>query len=89
MKKTYWIRRTHLFRSDEYECSSCRNCTDKPLKTCPFCGMSMRGLKHDPFDADEMEILDDIFEKTETWARVTYHRARLKIIERLGDTNEK
>ena len=30
-----------------------------------------------------------IFEKTETWARVTYHRARLKIIERLGDKNEK
>ena len=30
-----------------------------------------------------------IFEKTETWARVTYHRAKLKIIERLGDKNEK
>ena len=30
-----------------------------------------------------------IFEKTETWARVTYHRARLKIIERLGNKNEK
>ena len=30
-----------------------------------------------------------IFKKKETWARVTYHRARLKIIERLGDKNEK
>jgi len=27
--------------------------------------------------------------KSETWARVTYYRARIKIIERLGDTNEK
>ncbi len=26
-----------------------------------------------------------IFAKTETWARVTYHRARLKIQERMGD----
>ena len=26
-----------------------------------------------------------IFGKTETWARVTYHRARLKIIERMDD----
>ena len=24
-----------------------------------------------------------IFEKTENWARVTYHRARLKILERM------
>ena len=26
-----------------------------------------------------------IFEKTESWARVTYHRARLKIQERMED----
>ncbi len=30
-----------------------------------------------------------IFGKTENWARVTYHRARLKIQERMGDNNEK
>lgn len=29
-----------------------------------------------------------IFGKTESWARVTYHRSRLKIIERMG-SNEK
>ena len=29
-----------------------------------------------------------IFGKTESWARVTYHRARLKIQERLGEHNE-
>jgi len=28
-----------------------------------------------------------IFQKTETWARVTYHRARLKLKERM-DKNE-
>ena len=29
-----------------------------------------------------------IFQKTESWARVTYHRARLKIQERMGKKNE-
>lgn len=29
--------------------------------------------------------IGSIFGKTETWARVTYHRARLKIIERMDD----
>lgn len=30
----------------------------------------------------------DIFGKTENWARVTYHRARLKLQERMGQGNE-
>lgn len=30
----------------------------------------------------------DIFGKTETWARVTYHRAKLKIQERMDEKNE-
>lgn len=29
-----------------------------------------------------------IFGKTENWARVTYHRARLKIQEKMGDMND-
>lgn len=28
-----------------------------------------------------------VFRKTETWARVTYHRARLKLRERMGESN--
>lgn len=30
----------------------------------------------------------DIFEKTESWARVTYYRAKVKLIERMEDSNE-
>ena len=30
----------------------------------------------------------EIFGKSETWARVTYHRAKLKIQERMKETNE-
>ena len=29
--------------------------------------------------------IGSIFGKTETWARVTYHRARLKIVERMEE----
>ena len=30
----------------------------------------------------------DIFDKTESWARVTYYRAKVKLIERMEDSNE-
>jgi RNA polymerase sigma-70 factor (ECF subfamily) len=30
----------------------------------------------------------DIFDKTESWARVTYYRSKIKIRERLNDCNE-
>ena len=30
--------------------------------------------------------IGSIFGKTETWARVTYHRARVKIKERMDET---
>lgn len=33
--------------------------------------------------------IGQIFGKTENWARVTYHRARLKIQEKLGDREKK
>ena len=33
-------------------------------------------------------VIAEVFGKTESWARVTYHRARAKISERLGDFNE-
>ena len=33
-------------------------------------------------------VIADVFGKTESWARVTYHRARAKISERLGDFYE-
>ena len=34
------------------------------------------------------ERIGALFGKSENWARVTYHRAKLKIIERMGDGNE-
>ncbi|MBR3381783.1 MAG: hypothetical protein IKG85_01920 [Clostridia bacterium] len=60
-KTAHWIRRTHLFRKDEYECSACGFCADKPYKTCPHCGLPMKGSEYDPYWVDEMAIFDDIF----------------------------
>ena len=30
-------------------------------------------------------VIAEVFGKTESWARVTYHRARMKIFEKLGE----
>ena len=30
----------------------------------------------------------EIFDKKETWVRVTYYRAKVRLLERLGDDNE-
>ena len=63
MKPAYWIQRTHLFRADEYICSSCKGSFDKPYKECPACGAPMKKRKYDPSWVDEAEglsaILDD------------------------------
>ena len=43
-----WIRRTHAFSSDEYECSACEAKTDAPYEMCPTCGKKMEGEIYDP-----------------------------------------
>ena len=61
-KTAHSIQRTHLFRKDEFECSSCGHRTDKPYKTCPYCNTPMKGSKYDPSWVDEMEMFDAIFD---------------------------
>ena len=55
-----WIRHTHLFSADKYECSACGKTVDKPTPTCPCCGASMGGEKYDPSWVDEAAMLDII-----------------------------
>lgn len=43
----------------------------------------MRTMGEMPF-----ETISEIFGKTESWARVTYYRAKKEIIERLGENDE-
>ena len=60
-KKAKWIRHTHLFSPDEYECSSCGKVLKKPKPVCPKCGASMGGEKYDPSWVDEAVLFDVFF----------------------------
>ena len=63
MKKTAkWIRSTHIFYSEEYECSACGAKLGKTKKTCPNCGAVMKGAKNDLGWGDEMEAMDAFLE---------------------------
>ncbi len=61
-KKARWIRHTHLFRKDEYECSACRFFADKPYRVCPRCFVPMKGSQCDPSWVDEIEAIDAILD---------------------------
>jgi predicted amidophosphoribosyltransferase len=60
MRKIYWIRRTHLFKKDEYECSFCRALSDEPFAVCPSCKSKMSRTKYDASWADEAAMWDEI-----------------------------
>ncbi len=62
MKTARWIRRTHLFRADEYVCSSCRRVSDAPYNVCPRCGSPMKKAKGDASWVDEAEMFSAIFD---------------------------
>ena len=64
MKTTaHWVRRTHLFRPDEYLCSACGTSAGRAYTVCPACGAVMKKTKYDPGWVDEAEglsaLLDD------------------------------
>lgn len=63
MKAAYWIRKTHLFKADEFICSACGAFSGKPYKVCPSCGATMKRSKHEASWVDEAEelsaLLDD------------------------------
>ena len=53
-----WIKKAHVFRSDEYVCSACGCRAARPGRICPGCGAAMKGSKYDPAWVDELEWLD-------------------------------
>ena len=57
MKTAQWLRRTHLFRADEYICAACRAVCNKSYKLCPSCKSQMTKSKYDPNWVDELEGL--------------------------------
>ena len=60
--KARLVRRTHVFKADEYICANCSYSLPAPFGVCPRCGAEMRGNRYDPVWVDEMEALDAIFD---------------------------
>ena len=63
MKTARWIKRTHLFRPDEYFCSVCGRASDRAYTVCPVCGSHMKNVKTDPSWVDEAEELAVILDE--------------------------
>ena len=63
MNKTSWIRKTHLFRADEYICSACGARSNKPYKTCPSCGAAMGRTRYNATWVDEAEGLSALMDE--------------------------
>lgn len=61
-KQAYWTQHTHLFKKDEYICSSCGFSFRKPLPNCPHCKAHMKKSKYDPSWVDEAEALSAILD---------------------------
>ncbi len=57
-KKARWVRKSHLFKADEYYCSACGTFSERPGRYCAACGARMKGVKADAGWVDEMEALD-------------------------------
>ena len=54
----HWIRHSHLFDSDEYECSRCHAVFKKKYPSCPNCGSSLIAEREEQDWVDEAEELD-------------------------------
>lgn len=63
MKHTaQWLRQTHLFGKDEYQCSACGFLSGRPVAACPRCGANMKGAKSGASWVDALAAFDAIFE---------------------------
>ncbi len=63
MKKSrypHWIKHSHFFDCDTYECSECGKCFKQKAKACPNCGAVLRVVDDDLGWIDELEELDMI-----------------------------
>ena len=55
-----WIKQTHLFADEEYECSRCRKISDRPYIQCPHCNAEMTKIEDDQTWIEEAEMFEDM-----------------------------
>ena len=53
-----WIKHSHLFGPDEYECSACRAVFRRALPACPNCGAKPRKVVDRKEWIDEQEQMN-------------------------------
>lgn len=61
-KGTFWIKRTHLFGKDTFECSGCGRSFARPSASCPGCRAKMKKIRTDGGWIDDIEMLDAILD---------------------------
>ncbi len=61
----FWVRRTHLFRADEYICAACKASCNKPYRVCPVCGAAKKKVRSSASWVDEAEGLSALL--AEEW----------------------
>ena len=58
----HWIKHSHLFDPDEYECSRCHAVFKEKYSSCPNCDSSLNAEREEQDWVDEAEELDWILE---------------------------
>ena len=59
----HWIKHSHLFGADEYECSQCGALFKSKSSVCPNCGMALRLVFDDQEWIDEAEEIHIMLDK--------------------------
>ncbi len=59
----HWIRHSHLFDPDEYECSRCHAIFKKKYPSCPNCGSSLIAEREEQDWVDEAEEISWILDE--------------------------
>ena len=62
ISEPHWIRHSHLFDPDEYECSHCHAVFTEKYPSCPNCDSSLNTEREEQDWVDEAEELDWILE---------------------------
>ena len=62
MRGAHWVRKTHLFKADEYVCSACGAVSCKAYRVCPSCRAAMRKVKYEASWVDEAEGLSALMD---------------------------
>ena len=59
----HWIKHSHLFGADEYECSQCGAVFKRESSVCPNCGMALRLILDNQEWIDEAEEMHMMLDK--------------------------